>query len=233
LGHDAVLGVERLHLGLLEVGVQLDLVNGGDDLGLIEQVREVLDHEVADADGADLAVLEQRLQRPVSLKRLVEVGRQRLVQDQQVDLVDAELAGALVEGVQRLVTSVVADPDLGLQEDRRTTAFRRVHRFADLALVAVCGGRVNVAVAGVERGRYRAARLVRRCLEDAEADRGHLDAVVQGNAWYFVCHGDTPPNACCGPRRVSAAVWSCLPRAEASTRMGQSSSWASEDERSR
>ena len=75
-------GVERLHLGLLEVGVQLDLVDGGDDLGLIKQVREVLDHEVADADGADLAVLEQRLQRPVSLKRLVEVGRQRLVQDQ-------------------------------------------------------------------------------------------------------------------------------------------------------
>jgi hypothetical protein len=35
LGHDAVLGVERLHLGLLEVGVQLDLVDGGDDLGLL------------------------------------------------------------------------------------------------------------------------------------------------------------------------------------------------------
>jgi hypothetical protein len=44
------------------------------------------------------------------------------VQDQQVDLVDAELAGALVEGVQRLVISVVADPDLGLQEDRCTAA---------------------------------------------------------------------------------------------------------------
>jgi len=77
-----VLGVERLHLGLLEVGMQLDLVDGGNDLGLIKQVREVLDHEVADADGADLAVLEQPLQRSVGLKRLVEVGRQRLVQDQ-------------------------------------------------------------------------------------------------------------------------------------------------------
>src|ERR1700761_544116 len=227
-----MLGVERLHLGLLEVRVQLDLVDGGDDLGLIEQVREVLDHEVADADGADLAVLEQRLQRPVCLERLVEVGRQRLVQDQQVDLVDAEFAGALVEGVQRLVIPVVADPDLGLQEDRRTTALPRVHRFANLALVAVCGSRVNVAVAGAERGRDRAARLVRRWLEDAEADRGQRDAVVQGNAWYFVCHGDTPLNACCGPRRVSAAVWSCLPAPTVSTRTGQSS-WASEDERSR
>jgi hypothetical protein len=43
-----------------------------------------------------------------------------------------------------------------------------MHRFADLALVAVCGGRVNVAVPGAERGRDRAARLLRRCLEDAE-----------------------------------------------------------------
>ena len=32
----------------------------------------------------------------------VELAGQRLVQDQQVDLVDPELARALVEGVQRL-----------------------------------------------------------------------------------------------------------------------------------
>ena len=107
-----------------------------------------------------LPSLEQRLQRPVGLEGLVEVGRQRLVQDQQVDLVDAELAGALVEAVQRLVVAVVADPDLGLQEDLpRGDACERVHRFADLALVAVGGGRVDVAVAGVERGRDRAARV--------------------------------------------------------------------------
>ena len=60
---------------------------------------------------------EQRLQRPVRLEGLVEVRGQRLVQDEQVDLVDAELAGALVEAVQRLVVAVVADPDLGLDED--------------------------------------------------------------------------------------------------------------------
>jgi len=65
----------------------------------------------------DLAVAEQRLQRQVRRQRLVELRRQRLVQDQQVDLVDAELARALVEAVQGLVVAVVADPDLGLQED--------------------------------------------------------------------------------------------------------------------
>ena len=40
----------------------------------------------------------------------------RLVQDEQVELVDAELADRLVERVQRLVVAVVADPDLGLDE---------------------------------------------------------------------------------------------------------------------
>ena len=41
-----------------------------------------------------------------------------LVQDQQVDLIDAELAGALLETSRRLVVSVVADPDLGLTRTR-------------------------------------------------------------------------------------------------------------------
>ena len=64
---------EHLDLALLEVGVDFDLVDGGDDLGLIKQVCEVLDHEVADADGADLAVSQQCLERAVGLQGLVEV----------------------------------------------------------------------------------------------------------------------------------------------------------------
>ena len=70
-----------------------------------EQGGEVVDHEVADPDRADLPVGEQRLQRPVRLQGRLELRRQRLVQDQQVDLVDAELAGALLEPVQGLARS--------------------------------------------------------------------------------------------------------------------------------
>jgi hypothetical protein len=61
---------------------------------------------------ADLAVSEERLQGTVRLEGPVKRRRQCLVQDQQVDLVDAELAGALLEAVRCLVVSVVADPDL-------------------------------------------------------------------------------------------------------------------------
>jgi hypothetical protein len=54
-----------------------------------EQRREVIDHEVADPDRAVLAVGEQRLQGAVGLHGPVERRRQRLVQDQQVELLDA------------------------------------------------------------------------------------------------------------------------------------------------
>ena len=50
-----MLGAESLHLRLDEVGVHLDLVDRRDDLGAVEQSAEVVDHEVADADRADLA----------------------------------------------------------------------------------------------------------------------------------------------------------------------------------
>jgi hypothetical protein len=94
LGEDALLAVEGLHLRLGEVGVDLDLVHGRHDLGVVEGCSEVVDHEVADANGADLAVGEQRLQGPVGLQGRLEVRRQRLVQDQGIDLLDTELAGA-------------------------------------------------------------------------------------------------------------------------------------------
>jgi hypothetical protein len=108
----------------------------------------VLDHEVADPDGADLAVGEQLLQRPVRLQGPVELRGQRLVQDQQVDPVDAELAGALVEAVQGLVVAVVADPDLGLQEHVVPADAGIRDGLTDLPLVAVGRRGVDVPVAG-------------------------------------------------------------------------------------
>jgi hypothetical protein len=97
--------------------VHLDLVDRRDDRGVLEQSGQVVDHEVADTDRAHLAVGEQGLQCAEGLERAVEGRRKGMVQDQQVYLLDAELAGALVEGMQRLVVPVVADPDLRLQED--------------------------------------------------------------------------------------------------------------------
>jgi hypothetical protein len=68
------------------------------------------------------------------------------VQDQQVDLLDAELAGRLVEGVQRGVVTVVGDPDLGLDEEFVAGQAEAADRLADLPLVAVRRGGVDMAV---------------------------------------------------------------------------------------
>lgn len=89
-----MLDPEPFHGSLCEVRVDLDLVDRGHDRCLIKQSGEVLDHEVADADGAHLAVGEQGLQSPLCLE-------------------------GLVEAMKCLVVAVVADPDLGLEEHLR------------------------------------------------------------------------------------------------------------------
>jgi hypothetical protein len=77
----------------------------------------------------------------VGVEGAVERGRQCLVEDEQVDLVDAELAGALVEGVQGLVVAVVGDPDLGLDEDLGSVDTGAADGLAECTLWPVAAGR--------------------------------------------------------------------------------------------
>jgi hypothetical protein len=114
------------------------------------------------------------------------------VQDEQVDLLDAELGGALVEGVQGLVVAVVGDPDLGLDEDLGSIDAGGRDGLPDLAFVAVGGGGVDVPVADLERRFDCGGRLIRRALKDAESKGWHLDAVVErqgrdGHRWVSSC----------------------------------------------
>ena len=139
----------------------------------------MIDHEVAHPDRADLPLREQRLERPVRLQRRVELRGQCLVQDQQVDLINSELAGALLKTVQRLVVAVVTDPDLGLQEHLGPVQPRAVHGFPDLPLVTVGSGGVDVAIARFQRGRHGGPSFIRRGLEHTQSEGGHDDAVVQ------------------------------------------------------
>lgn len=99
-GDDAELGVQALQFLLLAVRVELDLVHGGNYRCFRQESVKDLRHEVADTNRAYLAVGEELLKRPVRVDREVEPARQRLVQQQQVDLLDTQLRRALLEPVR-------------------------------------------------------------------------------------------------------------------------------------
>lgn len=105
-------------------------------------------HEVADPDRTHFPVVVQLLERTVGAEGLVELAQEGLVQEQQVDLVDAELACALVERVQRLVVPVVADPDPRLDEDLIPGEPGLADRVAHAALVRIRGRGVDQPVPG-------------------------------------------------------------------------------------
>ena len=169
--------------------MHLDLIHGRHDGRDAQQAVQVVRHEVAHADGAHLSVREQRLERAIGLERAVERRRQRLMQEQQVESLDAELANALLERVERGVVAVVADPDLRLDEHVVARDAGATDAFADLALVAVCGRGVDEPVADAERRLDGGRGLGGRALEHAEAQGGQLDAIVQrdvvvgGSCW--------------------------------------------------
>jgi hypothetical protein len=88
--------------------------------------------------------------------------------------------------MQRLVVSVIADPDLGLQEDLRPVHVGAVDRLADLALVAVSRRGVDVPVTGAEGTADGVPGLVGRCLENPQTEGGNLDAVVESEGFHLV-----------------------------------------------
>jgi hypothetical protein len=74
------------------------------------------------------------------------------VQQVEIDVVDPEPAQAGVEAPQRGVVAVIADPQLGGDEDVPAVDAGAADAVADLALVAVGGGCVDQPVALGERG---------------------------------------------------------------------------------
>ena len=83
--------------------------------------------------------------------------------------------------MQRGVVAVVADPDLRLEEHLVAGDARAADAFADLSLVGVGGGRVDMTVAEVEGLLDRGGRDIGRGLEDAEPYGRHLHTVIEGD----------------------------------------------------
>jgi hypothetical protein len=89
----------------------------------------------------------------------------------------------------------VADPQLGRHEHLAAVDSGAADAFADLSLVQIGGGGVNQPVAVRDRGLDRADGLGGRALEDAQAEGGHLDAVVQLDHRGCRCRHLCPPQS--------------------------------------
>ncbi len=183
LGEDAVLSVQGLQLLLLEVGVHLDLVHRRHDIGLGQEAGELVGHEVRHPDRTHPAIGVELFQRAVSAQGAVEALGQGLVEQEQVDLVDAELLGGLLEPVEGLVVAVVADPQLRLDEHLTPVKTGVPDGVADTGLVAVGGGGVDVPIPDPQRLRHCGRGLLGRRLEDPEPERGQRDLIVQSDRW--------------------------------------------------
>src|SRR6185436_6534439 len=74
-------------------------------------------------------------------------------------------------------------------EDVLAVEAGRVERLADLRLVLIGGRGVDVAVARLERAGHRLGGVLRRHLEDAEAELRDLCIAAQRDARHLVCLG--------------------------------------------
>src|SRR5699024_5937993 len=90
------------------------------------------------------------------------------------------------------LTAVVGQPDNRLEEQLVTVAAGAAPALAHLALVEVRGGGVDMTVAGAQCRLDGAGGLLGRRLEDAEAEGGQGDVVVQRQSWDVVTHEGSP-----------------------------------------
>lgn len=173
-GHDNVVLLAEFHeLELGQQRVELDLVDGGDNLGLLEQLLEVRDGEVGDTDRLGLAGLQNSLHLLPGLglgAGLVNVSRaigsqgvdgvvtvrvegNGPVDEEHVDVVKTQ---SLQRHVEVLLDSVVVgDPDLGGDEDvfsLDTLLHGSLDSESHGVFVSVVEGGVNVSVASLGEG---------------------------------------------------------------------------------
>ena len=172
----AVLAHEGKGVLLLEEGVQLHLVHCGQLVDRLAEVGQAVRIEVADADGADLALLI-RLGHRAPRADVVAHG---LVDEIEVEVVDAEILHRAVDGGLSALIARVRHPELRGNKEVGAGHAGFGYRLADGGLVAVARGGVYHAVACVDRVEHHALALVKVVdLKDAEALHGHLHAVPE------------------------------------------------------
>lgn len=163
---------------LLVRGVEFDLVEGGNNLGLGQEGVNMLREEVGDADGSRLAVGVDLLH---GLPRIDEepLGRNGPVDEVKVHVVQAKCPEAVMEGLEGFpllpVAELCGDKEFFPRESGGC------YRGTDTGLVAVGSSRINVAVPRFQGIFDDALRLFRRDLEYPKPKLRDPDSVIEGD----------------------------------------------------
>ena len=184
-----MLGAEGTHVFLGQVGVQLDLVDRRGDLAFGVQPPQVVRLKVRDADRAGSSVAVELLQG-VPGRHVIAVvpGGQRPVDQEQVYVVEAERVQRVVERLTGVIRAVEAIVQLAGNEHVGAVKAGLADGLADLLLIAVHLGGIDVPVPRLQGRSHGPGGVFRLDLKDTEAELWDLLAVVQHDERYCA-HG--------------------------------------------
>ena len=160
-----------------------DLVDGRLDLREVLDVQIPVRAKVGNADRAEPASLVQFFHCAIGTVIITE----RLVDEQQIEIIGAQLAHGFLNGGLRFFIACVCDPDLGGQEKFLAGQTGLCQRFANTLLVVIRLRRINAAIAHVDGVQHAASGILRRGLIHAIAQFGHLDSIIQS----YIFHDHT------------------------------------------
>lgn len=183
LNLDAVLVAQVDESLALAEWVDLNLVDGGDNVRVLDEVLDVGSTEVGDANRLDLAKLLGNLKSAPRFETLLLIFG-RGVDQVEVEVVKTELVEGGAEGVEGSLVAVVGVPELGADEYILAGGAGLLEPGADGAtaslLIGITSGGVDVAVAGVKgSGDSVLSLLAVGGLVDTEGDGGDGVAVVE------------------------------------------------------
>ena len=156
---------------------------------MVDEVHQPVGVEVGDPDRLDHALLVQVLHGAPG----AVVVPEGLVDQVQVEVVEAESLQRLLEGPLGAVLAAVLDPQLGGDEQLVPRDAAVPDGPADGLFVPVRLRGVEVAVADGEGVGDGLLGLVGGDRVDAEPEDRHLDAVVEGDVAVLGGHGVWPP----------------------------------------
>lgn len=172
-----MLAHQVLVVDALEEGMGLDLVDGGGDLVVDDQVEQPVGVEVGDTYRLRCACAVEGFHgAPLS----VDIA-EGLVHQVQVEVVQTQPGQRGLERALGVVLGgCVLDPQLGGDEQILAGDAAGLDGATDGFFVVVGGGSVQQAIAGGESVGDGALGVLGGDLVDAEAEQRHRDAVVEG-----------------------------------------------------